>query len=183
MSALSQVQIIPSFLIDLSHMPIDDRAKTNFDHPDSLDTELLVQHIKDLKEGKSVEVPTYDFATHSRTTQTVIKEAKCIILVEGILLFTHPDLVTEMNIKIYVDADSDIRLARRISRDIAERGRTETEVIEQYHTTVQPMHNEHVEPSKRQADIIIHSSGHSMEVAIKVLMNHMRVEAGIVHSS
>lgn len=161
-------------------MPLDDRAKTNFDHPDSLDTELLIQHIKDLKEGKTVEVPTYDFATHTRTTQTVIKEAKCIILVEGILLFTHPDLVTEMSIKIYVDADSDIRLERRISRDIVERGRTETEVIQQYHKTVRPMHDEFVEPSKKKADIIVHSSGHSMDVAIKVLTNHIRVEAGIV---
>lgn len=164
---------------DLSHLPLKDRAKTNFDHPDSLDTELLVQHIKALKEGKSVDVPTYDFATHSRTTTTMRKEPKKIIILEGILLFTHPELVTEMSMKVYVDADSDVRLSRRISRDIAERGRTEKEVIDQYHSTVQPMHDEHVEPSKRQADLIVHSSRHSMDVAVRVLTNHFRVEAGI----
>ena len=166
---------------DLTHLSFEERAKTNFDHPDSLDTELLVQHIKALKEGKSVDVPTYDFATHYRTTTTIRKEPKKIIILEGILLFTHPELVTEMSMKVYVDADSDIRLSRRMTRDIAERGRTVNEVLEQYHTFVRPMHEEYVEPSKIEADLIVHSSGRSMEVATSVLTNHLRVEAGIAH--
>lgn len=182
--ALFQWEISSFFVMpktDLTHLSFEERAKTNFDHPDSLDTMLLVQHIKDLKEGKSVEVPTYDFSLHSRTTTTVTKEPRPIILVEGILLFTNPDLVEEMNLKIFVDADSDIRLSRRMTRDIAERGRTVNEVLEQYHTFVRPMHEEYVEPSKIEADLIVHSSGRSMEVATSVLTNHLRVEAGIAH--
>mmetsp|Transcript_13446 Transcript_13446/g.22895 ORF Transcript_13446/g.22895 Transcript_13446/m.22895 type:complete len:212 (-) Transcript_13446:393-1028(-) len=164
---------------DLSHKSMEERAQNNFDHPASLDTDLLVSHIRTLKAGGSVEVPTYDFSTHTRTTKTVTKVAKPIILVEGILLFTHPQLVDELDIKVFVDCDSDVRLSRRITRDTVERGRSVEAIIEQYHNTVRPMHLEYVEPSKRRADLIVHSTGHSMDVAIKMLINHLRVEAGL----
>lgn len=170
-----------SYYKDITHMTIEERAKTNFDHPDSLDTSLLVQHIRDLKRGQTVEGPTYDFATHSRTEVTETKEPKKIILVEGILIFTDSDLVKELDMKVYVEADSDIRLIRRLARDTKERGRTVEDVLEQYHTTVRPMHVAYVEPSKTEADLIVHSTGHSMEVAIKTITNHLRVEAGLMN--
>ncbi len=202
-------------MIDMTHKTFEERASTNFDHPDSLDTSLLVQHIRQLKNGETVEIPTYDFATHLRTDVTEQRVPRKIILVEGILIFTEPELVQELDMKIFVvrlaqprvrrfvvvfaklsvsyktnpvsisivkDADSDIRLARRIARDTKERGRKVEDIIEQYHSTVRPMHQAYVEPSKIQADLIVHSTGHSMEVAIKTITNHLRVEAGLLHT-
>lgn len=163
---------------DLSHFPLEERAKTNFDHPDSLETDLLVSHLESLKEGKRVEVPVYDFATHSRTSEVKIMEPKSIILVEGILIFSSSELVRHLDVKVYVEADSDVRLMRRITRDTSERGRTVQDVMRQYESTVRPMHEEFVEPSKSAADVVVHSEGHG-DVALRMIVNHLRVEAGL----
>jgi uridine kinase len=144
---------------DLSGLPPVQRAEVNFDHPNSLESELLIQHIKQLKNGQPVEVPIYNFATHSRTERTYTVQARGVILVEGILLFAEPALRDLFDVKLFVDTDSDIRFIRRLQRDIAERGRTTDSVIHQYMTTVRPMHLEFVEPSKRYADVIIPEGG------------------------
>jgi uridine kinase len=144
---------------DLSGLPPVQRAEVNFDHPNSLESELLIQHIKQLKNGQPVEVPIYDFSTHSRTERTYSVQARGVILVEGILLFVEPALRDLFDVKLFVDTDSDIRFIRRLQRDIAERGRTTDSVIHQYMTTVRPMHLEFVEPSKRYADVIIPEGG------------------------
>ena len=137
------------------YLAIEERAKTNFDHPNALDTKLLINHLEKLKQGEAVEVPRYDFSTHSREHVTITTMPKNIILVEGILIFTDPALRKLMDIKIYVDTQPDIRFIRRLQRDISERGRSTDSVISQYLTTVKPMHDEFVEPTKRFADIII----------------------------
>lgn len=147
---------------DLSGLPPARRAEVNFDHPDSLETELLVAHIQQLKAGQPVEVPVYDFATHSRTAETYIVQPRGVILVEGILIFAEPALRDLFDIKIFVDTDADIRFIRRLERDIRERQRTTESVIRQYLATVRPMHLEFVEPSKRYADIIIPEGGHNL---------------------
>jgi len=144
---------------DLSGLPLAQRIEVNFDHPNSLDSELLTQHIRDLRDGRSVEVPIYDFSHHSRTTKTYTVQARGVILVEGILIFAEPSLRDLFDVKIYVDTDSDLRLIRRLQRDITERGRTTESVITQYLNTVRPMHLEFVEPSKRYADVIIPEGG------------------------
>jgi uridine kinase len=131
----------------------------NFDHPDSLESELLVDHIKQIKTGKAIDLPVYDFKTHTRTTKTIQIESQPIIIVEGILIFAESDLRDLFDVKIYVDTDADIRFIRRMRRDINERGRTVTSVMEQYLKTVRPMHLEFVEPSKRYADVIIPEGG------------------------
>jgi uridine kinase len=160
---------------------MDERAKTNFDHPDSLETELLVQHLQELKAGKVAVLPTYDFATHSRTPVTTLVHPKKIIIVEGILIFTNPSLVKELDIKVFVDADSDTRVVRRIRRDTVERGRTLDSIMLQYETFVKPMHAEWVEPSKAKADVVVNSeSGHSTNIALSMLSNHLMVAGGIL---
>jgi uridine kinase len=146
---------------DLSGLPPAQRAEVNFDHPNSLETELLIRHIEQLKSGQPVEVPIYDFATHSRTNQTFTVQPRPVILVEGILIFAEKALRELFDVKIFVDTDSDIRFIRRLQRDIAERGRTVDSVIKQYLATVRPMHMEFVEPSKRYADVIIPEGGHN----------------------
>ncbi len=148
-----------SYYKDLSGLPPTQRAEVNFDHPNSLETDLLIEHIASLREGKAVEVPIYDFSTHSRTSRTFTVQPRRVILVEGILIFTEAALREMFDVKIFVDTDSDIRFIRRLSRDIAERGRTTESVIKQYQLTVRPMHLEFVEPSKRYADIIIPEGG------------------------
>ena len=140
---------------DLSSWTMSQRANQNFDHPRALDTELLVSHVRSLKLGHSVSVPTYDFATHTRTNETTVAVPRRVILVEGILIFADPSLASLLDVKIFVDTESDVRLIRRIARDCQERGRSLEEVLSQYGRTVRPMHNEFVEPSKRQADIIV----------------------------
>ncbi len=144
---------------DNSHLPLSERIKINYDHPDSLETSLLIQHIQQLKEGRPIERPVYDFTTHTRTNETVTVLPRPIIMVEGILLFYEPELRKLFDVKIYVDTDPDIRFIRRLRRDITERGRTMESVIDQYLNTVRPMHLEFVEPSKRYADIIIPEGG------------------------
>jgi len=144
---------------DRSHLPSEERGKINFDHPDSLENELLARHLKMLKEGQAVEVPQYDFTTHVRKPETTRVEPRRVILVEGILIFALKALRDLMDIKVFVDTDADIRLIRRIRRDMTERGRTLESVIRQYTESVRPMHLEFVEPSKRYADIIIPEGG------------------------
>jgi uridine kinase len=148
-----------SYYRDQSHLPPEERARVNFDHPDTLETDLLVEHVQRLLTGQAVEVPVYDFTTHTRTKRTCRVEPRGVILIEGILIFTEPALRNLMHVKIYVDTDADIRFIRRLQRDIAERGRTMDSVIAQYEATVRPMHLEFVEPSKRYADVIIPEGG------------------------
>jgi uridine kinase len=148
-----------SYYKDLSGLPPTQRAAVNFDHPNSLETELLIQHIASLRDRKAVEVPIYDFSTHSRTDRTFTVQPRGVILVEGILIFTEAALREMFDVKIFVDTDSDIRFIRRLERDLAERGRTTESVVKQYQTTVRPMHLEFVEPSKRYADVIIPEGG------------------------
>ena len=144
---------------DNSHLPPAERAKINYDHPDSLETTLLIEHLKRLRDGFPIERPVYDFTTHSRTAETVTVQPHPIIMVEGILIFAEPELRKLFDVKIFVDTDADIRFIRRLVRDIEERGRTMTSVVEQYLKTVRPMHLEFVEPSKRYADVIIPEGG------------------------
>jgi len=144
---------------DLSHLSPQLRAATNFDHPNSLETELLVHHLKELKAQRPVEIPVYDFKTHTRTSRTEHIVPVPVILIEGILVFAEPELRALFDVKIFVDTDADVRFIRRLRRDVQERGRTVESVCEQYLSTVRPMHLEFVEPSKRYADIIIPEGG------------------------
>jgi len=148
-----------SYYKDLSGLPPTQRAELNFDHPNSLETNLLIEHIVTLKGQSPIAVPIYDFATHSRTSQTFPVAPRPVILVEGILIFVERELRALFDIKIFVDTDSDIRFIRRLQRDITERGRTTDSVIKQYLATVRPMHLDFVEPSKRYADVIIPEGG------------------------
>lgn len=148
-----------SYYKDLSGLPPTQRADVNFDHPDSLETELLIEHIASLRDGRAVEVPIYDFANDRRTGKTFTVQPCRVILVEGILIFTEPALRKMFDVKIFVDTDADLRFIRRLERDITERGRSTQSVIEQYVHTVRPMHLEFVEPSKRYADVIIPEGG------------------------
>jgi uridine kinase len=157
-----------------NHLTATQRAEFNFDHPEALDTNLLIQHVKELKAGKAIELPIYDFKTDTRTVQTIHIEPQPVIMVEGILIFAEPELRKLFDVKIFVDTDADIRFIRRLQRDIAERGRTAESVVQQYLNTVRPMHMEFVEPSKRYADVIIPEGGFN-EVAIEMVA--ARIEA------
>ncbi len=147
---------------DLPHLDLEQRAEVNYDHPDSLETELLIDHINQLRAGRPIRRPVYDFTTHRRTTETVLVNPEPVVVVEGILVLSERDLRDVMDLKIYVDADSDLRLMRRLQRDIIERERTLDSVIAQYQETVRPMHLQFVEPSKRYADIIVPSGGYNI---------------------
>lgn len=138
-------------------LPFEERKKLNYDHPDSLETELLIEHIKTLREGKSVECPVYDYSLHNRSDKTVRIEPRKIILIEGILLLADPRVRDLLDIKIYVEADADERILRRIVRDVKERGRDLDNIVEQYLTTVKPMHYLYVEPTRAKADVVINS--------------------------
>jgi uridine kinase len=144
---------------DLSGLPPVQKSDVNFDHPNSLDTELLIQHLQQLRAGNSIELPVYDFSTDRRTEKTISIKPERVIIVEGILIFAEPELRPLFDIKIFVDTDPDLRFIRRLQRDISERGRTPETVIKQYLKTVRPMHLEFVEPSKRYADVIIPEGG------------------------
>ena len=165
-----RVALIPhdAYYRDLSHLPFEERIKTNFDHPDSLETELLVAHLDGLCARRAAEVPVYDFSTHTRTDKTRRVAPRPVVLVEGILVFVERALRERFDIKVYVDADADLRFIRRLQRDIAERGRTMESVIAQYLDTVRLMHLEFVEPSKRYADVIIPRGGFN-EVAVDMV--------------
>jgi len=144
---------------DFGNLSFSERVKINFDHPNSLETDLLIEHIRQLKAGNPVEQPIYNFKAHSRTSKTIRVEPHPVILVDGILIFAEPELRKLFDVKIFVDTDADIRFIRRLQRDISERGRTVASVIAQYRNTVRPMHLEFVEPSKRYADVIIPEGG------------------------
>lgn len=159
---------------DLSALPPNQRMAVNFDHPDSLDTDLLIQHVQQLRNFQPVELPIYDFKTHTRTKNIQTVEPRGVIMVEGILIFVDPILRKLLDVKIFVDTDPDIRLIRRLERDIAERGRTTEMVVKQYLSTVRPMHLEFVEPSKRYADVIVPEGGLN-EVAMEMVV--ARLEA------
>lgn len=146
---------------ELHHLSREEREKVNFDHPSSLETELLIGHIHQLKAGQAIELPHYDFKTHTRTGKTTRIEPQQIVIIEGILIFAEPELRKLFDLKIYVDTDADIRFIRRLRRDIEERGRTTESVIKQYLDTVRPMHLEFVEPSKRYASVIIPEGGYN----------------------
>ncbi|SDR94032.1 uridine kinase [Gramella sp. MAR_2010_147] len=144
-----------SYYQDTSHLSFEDRKKINFDHPKSIDFELLGEHLKELKAGNSIQQPVYSFTEHNRTGETIEIHPRKVVIVEGILILTHPEIRELFDIKIYVHADSDERLIRRLKRDIAERGRDLEEVLWRYQTTLKPMHQQFIEPTKEFADIII----------------------------
>lgn len=148
-----------SYYKDLTGLPPAQRDQVNFDHPNSLETELLISHVEQLKRGQAIQVPIYDFSTDSRTGETFTVHPCRVIIVEGILIFVEPAMRALFDVKIFVDTDPDVRLIRRLQRDISERGRTVESVINQYQSTVRPMHLEFVEPSKRYADVIIPEGG------------------------
>lgn len=154
---------------DLAHLSFEERAKVNFDHPDSLDNELFYQHLDALRHWRPVECPLYDFKTHRRMDETMTIMPRQVVLVEGILIFADPRLRALMDLRVFVDTDSDLRILRRIQRDVAERGRTIDAVIHQYLETVRPMYNEFVAPSKKFANIVIPEGGMD-QVAIDVLI-------------
>lgn len=158
---------------DMDDIPIASGNIRNFDHPDSLDTMLMIDHIRQLQDWQAAEIPIYDFTTHRRTSQTQRVEPQPIILVEGILIFSEPALRDLFDIKIFVDIDADIRFIRRLQRDIQERGRTVESVIQQYLATVRPMHLQFVEPSRRYADVIIPEGGYNI-VAIDMVADRIR---------
>ena len=164
-----------SYYRNLSDMPPDERNHANFDHPDSHDNDLLANHIKRLKSGYPIEMPVYDFKTHTRSNETEHIEPKPVVLVEGILIFAEPRISELLDVRVFVDTPDDIRFIRRLKRDIAERGRTVDSVIAQYFATVRPAHFEFVEPSKRHADIIIPEGG-KMDIGIEFLCSKIREE-------
>lgn len=160
-------------------LSFEDRARLNYDHPSSLETELLVKHLVALRNGEAIERPVYDFAQHLRSSAVVMVGPAPVVLVEGILVLSEPELRTELDLKIFVDTDPDVRLARRLDRDIQERGRTVRSVLDQYFATVRPMHIAYVEPSKRFADIIIPEGYNPKAVATVVELVRSRVDIGV----
>jgi len=157
-------------------LPFEERCKLNYDHPDSFDTDLMVEHLQQLKAGQGVDMPVYDYTRHTRSDKTVHVNPAPVILVEGILIFASPELCREMDLKVYVDTDADVRILRRILRDVRDRGRTLDSVVAQYLTTVKPMHEQFVEPSKRKADLIIPEGGKNkaaLDMLIKWVSNHL----------
>lgn len=162
-----------SYYRDMSHLPPAERARINYDHPDSLETSLLIEHLQALRQGLTVEVPRYDFATYTRLAETERVPSARVILVEGILIFAERALRELMDMCIYVDADADLRFIRRLQRDLEERGRTLDSVVAQYLQTVRPMHLEFVEPSKRYADVIIPGGGKN-QVAMAMIVSRVR---------
>jgi uridine kinase len=165
-----EVVVIPqdSYYKDSSHLPLEKRQEINFDHPSSIEFELLVDHVQQLKNGKHIEQPIYSYLTCTRANETVSISPKHVVIVEGILILTNPELRDLMDIKIFVDADADDRLSRVILRDIVERGRSVNKVLERYEKTVKPMHLQFIEPTKRYADIIVPQGGEN-SVAINIL--------------
>jgi|ERR1041385_736314 uridine kinase len=162
-----------AYYVNFAHLSLDERRKVNWDHPDAFDWPLLLSQLEQLAAGQQVEKPVYDFVTHSRSPDTVTVPPARVVVVDGILLFTDARIRALCDVKIFVDADADIRLIRRIRRDTTKRGRPLDEIIEQYLTTVQPMHLEFVEPTKRYADVIIPRGGHN-PVAIEMIVSKIQ---------
>ncbi|OBQ55922.1 uridine kinase [Tamlana sp. s12] len=159
-----------SYYKDTTHLSYDERVTINFDHPRSIDFDLLTKHLKDLKDNKVIEQPMYSFVKHNRTGDTILTHPRKVMIVEGILILTNPELRDLCDIKIYVHADSDERLIRRLKRDIAERGRDLDEVLTRYQNTLKPMHTQFIEPTKEYADIIIPNNKHNI-VAVDIIKN------------
>ncbi|MBX2826678.1 MAG: uridine kinase [Flavobacteriaceae bacterium] len=159
-----------SYYRDTSHLSYDERVRINFDHPQSIDFELLVKHLKDLKKGKSVEQPVYSFVEHNRTGESITFHPKKVVIIEGILILTNKELRELCDVKLFVHADSDERLIRRLRRDMAERGRDLNEVLNRYQSTLKPMHEQFIEPTKEYADIIIPTNRYNT-VAVQLLRN------------
>lgn len=170
-----QVAVIPEdcYYADLAHMPMEERTKVNFDHPDAFDHSLLVEHIKALVAGKAIDMPTYDFTEHTRSDKTVTINGQRIIVLEGILLFSDERLRQLMDIRIFMDTPLDICLIRRMTRDIVDRGRSLHSVISQYQQTVRPMYYQFIEPCKRHADVIVPRGGEN-RIAIDIIKAKMR---------
>ncbi|MDC7995531.1 uridine kinase [Altibacter sp. HG106] len=166
-----------SYYKDLSHLSFEDRVAINFDHPQAIDFDLLVRHLQKLRNGNSFEQPVYSFKEHNRTSETVLTHPKKVIIVEGILILTHPEIRDMFDIKVYVHADSDERLIRRLKRDIADRGRDLEEVLHRYQTTLKPMHQQFIEPTKEFADIIVPTNRYNT-VAVNLIRNiiHQKLE-------
>ncbi|APC79871.1 uridine kinase [Clostridium botulinum] len=162
-----------SYYKDQSSIPFEERCKKNYDHPDAFDNELLIDHLKNLVDLNVIEKPIYDFEAHNRKEETIKVEPRNIIIVEGILVLQDPKVRELLDIKIYVDTDADVRIIRRLLRDINERGRTVDSVINQYLTVVRPMHMQFIEPSKRYADIIIPEGGHN-RVAVDMMVANIK---------
>lgn len=169
-----EVAVIPqdSYYKDSGHIPMEERSKINFDEPASIEWQLLEKQLRELKEGKSIEMPTYSYLTCTRQKETVHVEPRDVIIVEGILVLTQPSLCQLMDVKVFVDADADDRLIRVIARDCIERGRTPQMVIDRYQAVLKPMHERYIEPSKRKADLIVPQGGNNT-VAIKLLTDYI----------
>ncbi len=163
---------------DQKHLPFSERVSNNYDHPLAFETDLLIQHLDHLKQGAAIYMPEYDFTQHVRRPTEVRVEPKRIIVVEGILILEHAELRRRFDLKLFVDTDSDIRILRRLMRDINERGRSVESVVEQYLGTVKPMHEQFIEPSKRYADIIVPEGGRN-QVAIDMIVSRLRAAIGV----
>jgi uridine kinase len=159
----------------LPHLPLEERKQVNFDHPDSIDFDLFLEHLDRLSRWQPIEKPTYDFALHTRSDRRVLLEPSDVVLVDGILLFVDPRLRLQFDIKVFVDVDDDVRFIRRLQRDLTERGRTLDDVIRQYLATVRPMHLEFVEPSKRYADVILPEGGFN-QIGIEMVLARAQLE-------
>ncbi len=169
-----EVVILPqdSYYRDNAGIPLEERLAANYDHPDAIEFELLEKHLRDLRKGKTIEQPIYSYLTCTRSSDTITIKPCRVIIVEGILILTHPELRKLMDLKVFVDADPDDRLIRVINRDIVERGRTVDNVIERYECTVKPMHNQFIEPTKRYADLIVPQGGNN-HIAIDILTKYI----------
>jgi uridine kinase len=172
-----------SYYRNLADMPLDERHQANFDHPDSIDSDMLVNHLKRLRAGDSIEMPIYDFVTHTRSDRCEHIDPKPVVIVEGILIFAEPRVLSLLDVRVFVDTPDDVRLMRRLKRDITERGRTFERTLDQYERTIRPMHFEFVEPSKRHADIIIPEGG-QQQIGIDFLCSMVRerlnIEQGVI---
>ncbi len=169
-----------SYYKDQSHLPLEERQKINFDHPNAIEFDLLIDHIKKLKQGIAIEEPIYSYLTCTRAKETIHVEPKDVVIVEGILVLAIPELRELFDIKVFVDADADDRLIRVINRDIAERGRDVATVLKRYQETVKPMHEQFIEPSKKYADLIVPEGGNNT-VAINILVSIIEKNLGITH--
>ena len=166
-----------SYYNDLSHLSYEERSKINFDHPRAIDFDLLIKHLKELKEGKAIDQPVYSFIKHNRTSDTIHTHPRKVMIVEGILIMTNPEIRDMFDIKIFVHADSDERLIRRLRRDINDRGRDLDEVLTRYQTTLKPMHNQFIEPTKEYADIIIPNNKYNT-VAVDIVRTIINQKLG-----
>jgi len=182
MESLNDPQMVliqhDAYYRDVSHLPLAERAKINFDHPDALETDLMVRHLRELVAGRAVEIPVYDFSTHTGLTKGVVKKPAKVIIIEGILIFCESSLRDLMDVKIFVDTDADLRFIRRLKRDLQERQRSLDSVIGQYLGTVRPMHISFVEPSRKYADLIIPEGHNPVSTAMVVTMVRQRLRKG-----